>query len=66
MVGVVTVDDDQAGKRGSGDEGAQRVAPAGSGTARKKAAKPPKAKAEKPAAAPKKKPARTPRAKKAE
>jgi hypothetical protein len=56
MVGVVTVDDDHAGKRGSGDGEA----------AVKKGAKAAKPKAEKPAAAPKKKAARAPRAKKAE
>ncbi len=66
MVGVVTVDDDQGGNRGSGAVGAQLVAPAGRAAAKKKPANAPKAKAEKPAAAPKKKAARTPRAKKAE
>jgi uncharacterized protein (TIGR00288 family) len=55
MVGVVTVDDDHAGKRGSGE---------GEGVA-KKGARPTKPKAEK-SAAPKKKAARAPRAKKAE
>ena len=56
MVGVVRVDDDGAGKRGSG-KAAKMPA---------QAAKAPKPAAEKPAAAPKKKAARKPRAKKAE
>jgi uncharacterized protein (TIGR00288 family) len=61
MVGVVRVDDDGAGKRGSGDAGARHAAPKAP-----KSAKASKPAAEKPAAAPKKKAARKPRAKKAE
>jgi hypothetical protein len=61
MVGVVTVDDDQAGKRGGGDG----EAPAKKGAKAPRAAKPAKGATEK-SAAPKKKAARTPRAKKAD
>jgi hypothetical protein len=64
MVGIVVVDDDEAGQR---EDGAATAGQRGSGAGKKgKASKAPKVAVEKPTGASKKKTARAPRAKKAE